>query len=115
VHTHTHLPLTRVADLLTEFAAARAALAAMGGSAVALHSLACPHGRHDARVLAAAREAGMALMFTSKPVLNRLQDGLLGSDRPIGRISMEASQISDADGRLDHALAARWLWRRALV
>lgn len=115
VHTHVHLPLTRVADLGAEFAAARAALAAMGGSAVALRALACPHGRHDARVFAAARSADMALMFTSEPVLNRLQDGRLAADRPIGRISMEASQISDAEGRLDRALAARWLWRRALV
>jgi peptidoglycan/xylan/chitin deacetylase (PgdA/CDA1 family) len=115
LHTHIHLPLTRVEDLGAEFAAARAALAAMEGSAVALRSLACPHGRHDARVFAAARAADMALMFTSEPVLNRLQDDRLAADRPIGRISMEASQISDAGGRLDHTLAARWLWRRALV
>jgi peptidoglycan/xylan/chitin deacetylase (PgdA/CDA1 family) len=115
VHTHRHLPLTRVEDLGTEFAAARTALAAMGGGAVALRSLACPHGRHDARVFAAARAADMALMFTSEPVLNRLQDGRLSAERPIGRISMEESQLCDAAGRPDQAMAARWLWRRALV
>ncbi len=113
VHGYTHLPLTRVADVEAELRRAREAVVALTGDALGATALACPHGRHDARVFAAARAVGLRLMFTSDPVLHRLPQGGAGLDRrPIGRISMDAAQLVDAAGRFDPARAARWLWDR---
>jgi peptidoglycan/xylan/chitin deacetylase (PgdA/CDA1 family) len=114
IHGHSHLPLTRVADLQDELGRARSAVASLTRDEGSARALACPHGRWDARVLSAAREAGIRLVFTSDPVLNATDGGMLAEERPLGRISMEARHLADGRGRLDRSAAAAWLWRRPL-
>lgn len=110
LHGYSHAPLTAVPDVEEEI---REAAQAVGGmSTVAMTStLGCPHGRYDERVIAGARAAGVKLIFTSDPILNRLEGGMLRSDT-LGRINVEAARISLHPHRLDPASAARWLWAR---
>ena len=112
VHGYTHLPLTRVADLHQELTRARSAVASLSGDAASAAALACPHGCYDPRVLAVSREVGIRLVFTSDPILNRTDGGMITEELPLGRISMEAPHLADRSGRLDRSAAAAWLWRR---
>jgi hypothetical protein len=54
----------------------------------------------------------MRLIFTSDPHLNLTRHGALVPARPLGRINVEARQITAGSHRLDPAATARWLWDR---
>jgi hypothetical protein len=75
-------------------------------------AMTCPHGRYDARVLAAAWGLGFRLIFTSDKVLNRTQHGVLAPFQALGRIPVIEAHIQARRHRLDPAAAARWLWAR---
>lgn len=111
-HGYTHLPLTSVSDLAAEIRGASEAIAALTGDEASAAALSCPHGRYDARVLAAARANGIRLVFTSDPHLNRTEGGMIAPERPLGRILMEAAPLADGSGRFDPSAAATWLWHR---
>ena len=112
LHGHRHIPLTDAPDARGELANARDAMAAMSAGAAVTSVLACPHGRYDDKVLAAARDVGIELIFTSDKLLNATEDGMLTRPRPLGRIGIDQTLIQSAPHRLDPAAAARWLWPR---
>jgi len=112
LHGHRHVPLTSLTDVVGELANARETLGALMGEAAVTTALGCPHGRYDDRVIAAARAAGISLVFTSDKVLNTTDHGMLTHARPLGRISFAAAYIEAAPHRLDPAAVARWLWSR---
>jgi peptidoglycan/xylan/chitin deacetylase (PgdA/CDA1 family) len=114
-HGYTHLPLTRVRDIEAEIRQAITAIAALTGDPASAGVLSFPHGRYDADVILAARAAGVQLIFTSDPLLNPVSGGFVASDRPIGRISVPGTPLTDRSGRLDRSAAATWLWRRPFV
>ena len=114
LHGYNHIPLTRSPDVAAELGRASAAIDAMSGGRSIGAALGCPHGRYDDRVIDGARAAGVKLVFTSDPCLNATRDGMLVSDRVLGRINVVARHIEDRPGRFDPSAAARWLWAREL-
>ena len=112
LHGHRHIPLTDAPDARGELANARDAMATMSAGAAVTSALACPHGRYDDKVLAAARDVGIKLIFTSDKLLNATEHGMLTRPRPLGRIDIAQTHIQSAPHRLDPAVAARWLWPR---
>ena len=115
-HGYRHLPLTAVDDPAAEIRRASAALAGLTGDPVSAAVLSLPHGRYDGNVIAAARTAGVRLVFSSDPVLNPAPAGFVAADRPIGRIALSTRALTDpSSGRQDHAAAATWLWRRPVA
>src|SRR5262249_55869683 len=70
-----------------------------------------PHGRYNPSVVETARTLGYPLLFTSDPVLNSSNDGLLGGDL-LGRIPIDLHDVADANGRLDPSRLATWLFLR---
>ncbi len=112
LHGYSHAPLTMVADVELELTRAKQAIATMSGGTATTNALSCPHGRYDAKVIAGAHAAGMNLVFTSDPILNLTRNGRLTPVRPLGRINVEARQITDEVQRFNPAAAARWLWAR---
>jgi peptidoglycan/xylan/chitin deacetylase (PgdA/CDA1 family) len=114
IHGYTHLPLTRVVDLDRELRDAQSVIASLSGDGTSAAALACPHGRYDRRVLEAARQRGFRLVFTSDRIVNRTSSGMVAAEHPLGRVDVDAPQITDAAGRFDPSAAAAWLWRRPL-
>jgi len=112
IHGYSHLPLTRVANLDAELRRARSMIASASGDTASAAVLAFPHGVYDDRVLKTARDVGIRLVFSSIPILNQTESGMIEADRPLGRISVEAAQVTRGSGRLDASAAAAWLWRR---
>lgn len=112
VHGHRHVPLTALPDPAKELADCRRILADLTAGGGVTAAMACPHGRYDAGVLTAAWTLGFKLAFTSDPVLNRTEHGMLTPNRPLGRIPVIEAHIQAARHRLDPAAAARWLWSR---
>jgi peptidoglycan/xylan/chitin deacetylase (PgdA/CDA1 family) len=106
-HGKTHTPLTRAADLETELAGARAALAGVVG--VAPDTLSCPHGAHDAAVLEAAHGAGYALVFTSVP---ELPPAAGTGPAVLGRVGFTGETITGPDGRFAPERLALYLFRK---
>jgi peptidoglycan/xylan/chitin deacetylase (PgdA/CDA1 family) len=115
LHGYTHLPLTQVADLHSELRSARSAVVSLSGDPASACVLALPHGRYDQRVLTTARELGIRLVFTSDPVVNRVDGGMITEEQPLGRVGMEAPHLADRQERLDPGAAATWLWRRPIA
>lgn len=70
-HSRSHADLTRLDDeaLEAELAGSKADLESLFGESVPF--LAYPYGRHDERVLAAARKAGYGAAFSVQPGFNR--------------------------------------------
>ncbi len=112
LHGYRHVPLTMLADAAADLAGARDALAALTMGTAVTSALGCPHGRYDDNVIAAARAAGIKLVFTSDKWLNATDHGLLTRSLPLGRVGITAAHIESAPHRLDRAAAARWLWPR---
>lgn len=110
VHGAAHVPLTELADPAEDLATARRRLAAYSGQDLA-RALSFPHGRYDARVVAAARQLGFTLQFTSDAIVNASPRGLLRTDL-IGRIPLFAHQIRRADGSLARERLATSLFLR---
>ena len=111
MHGAAHLPLTQISDPQSDILAARDLLsAALGNDAV--NTLSFPHGRYDTRALHATRSAGIELMFTSDPVLNRCKDGFIDTDL-LGRIPISSSLIADKSGALDGERWMPWLFLRS--
>jgi peptidoglycan/xylan/chitin deacetylase (PgdA/CDA1 family) len=114
VHGLTHLPLTKVTDLALELASAREWIAQITGDEIGARSLAFPHGRYDANVVAAAHSCGYALTFSSDPMLNPMAGGYLDAARPLARIEMIEASLGDASRRPASAAMATWLWHRPM-
>lgn len=112
LHGYTHVPLTLLPDVATELTRASQAVAALSAGTATTTALGCPHGLYNDTVIAGAHAAGVKLIFTSDPHLNRTQAGGLTPARPIGRINVVGRQIEAAPHRLDPSAAARWLWAR---
>jgi hypothetical protein len=112
VHGHRHIPLTELSDPAKELADCRCGLDELTAGSAVTTAMTCPHGRYDARVLAAAWALGFKLAFTSDKVLNKTEHGMLNQLRPLGRIPVIQAHIQAAQHRLDPAAAARWLWAR---
>ena len=112
LHGDRHVPLTSVTDVAAELTNARDALARLTEGAAVTTTLGCPHGRYDDRVLSAAQNIGIRLVFTSDKLLNATQQGMLAHRRPLGRLGIIAAHLEVAPHRLDPAAAARWLWPR---
>ncbi|MEO8300941.1 MAG: polysaccharide deacetylase family protein [Rhizomicrobium sp.] len=110
VHGFSHLPLTTLDDPEQDLLQARALLRSHLGSDAVI-SMSFPHGRYDAKVLAAARALGFELIFTSDAILNACPDGRLPADT-IGRISVEGGWICNDQGEFDPGGAERWLMLR---
>jgi hypothetical protein len=103
-HGAAHLPLSLMADPAADLARCRAALGPQ------ITALSFPHGRYNSACVQAARHARFATLFTSDACLNAAPGG-----RPsalLGRISAEASAITDAGGTFDAARLAAWLMHR---
>jgi hypothetical protein len=115
LHGKSHVAMTRAEDLGSELGGARAAMATMLAPPEGLASDACatmsfPHGAFDDGIAAQARKAGYELLFTSVPVLNRV-DG-----RPswlLGRTGYETDTIADRNGAFRPELLALYLFRRS--
>lgn len=101
-HGASHTPMTDVADPAAEFAACRAALAArgLGGPRPAFSF---PHGRCSQALVAAARQAGFGLCFTSATEL--VPPAALLSADGIGRTSVDLAPLR-SDGGIDLATLA---------
>lgn len=110
VHGFSHLPLTMLDDPRQDLLQARELLRSNLGSG-AIASMSFPHGRYDAKVLAAARELGFELLFTSDAILNVCPDGRLDIDT-IGRISVDGDCICNDRNEFDPGAAERWLMLR---
>ena len=109
-HGFSHLPLTMLDDPAGDLSQARELLRShLGPGATA--SMSFPHGRYDAKILAATRALGFELIFTSDAVLNSCPGGWLSQDT-MGRISVEESQVCDRNGEFDPSQAERWLMLR---
>jgi peptidoglycan/xylan/chitin deacetylase (PgdA/CDA1 family) len=110
VHGFSHLPLTMLDDPERDLFAGRELLRSRLGDATTA-TMSFPHGRYDAKVLAAVRRLDFELVFTSDAVLNNCPGGRLPYDT-IGRISVETSSICDRRGEFEPGLAERWLMLR---
>ena len=113
VHGYSHDPLT-TADAAGELARARTRLEeyVSGVHRNALRVLSFPHGRYDAKIVAAAEAAGFDLMFTSDRALTPLSRARCLTDRILGRVDIPASAITNADGRFSSDRMAAWLFPR---
>lgn len=109
-HGAAHLPMSLMADPGEDLRRARQGIAALLGAAGAQSTLSFPHGRYDAAVLRDAASAGFDLLFTSDTIQNAAPGGRPG--RLLGRISVEASGIADAAGRLVPSRLATWMFHR---
>lgn len=110
LHGRTHTPMTRVADLDSELAGARTALAArMQPETLAGETMSFPHGAHDAGIARRAREAGYELVFTSVPALNPVRPAV---GWLLGRTGFETSTVRDAKGRFRPDWLALYLFRK---
>jgi len=110
VHGFSHLPLTMLDDPGRDLQQAREMLRSNLGPDAVL-SMSFPHGRYNAKILAAARALGFELIFTSDAVLNVCPGGVLPHDM-IGRISVEEGWICNDQGQFDSGRAERWLMLR---
>ena len=109
-HGMQHVPLTRAPDLAQELAAAQACLS--GHLQVpAVESMSFPHGAESDAVISACHGAGYRYLFSSRATLVTLAPGQ-ASRAPVGRIHISEREIRGADGRVDPARLATWLFLR---
>lgn len=106
-HGKSHTPLTKATDLGAELGGARTALA--GHVGVAPSTMSCPHGAHDARIVAAAHAAGYRLVFTSVP---ELPPRAGAGDAVLGRVGFTDETITDGAGRFAPERLALHLFRK---
>ncbi len=113
-HGATHASLPALADPRSELALSRQQLATQLGRAPGNGPdiISFPNGRYNDRVVAASRDAGFRLLFTSDQCLNPAPQGFLKSDL-LGRIPISARMVGDGFGRLRPELIALWLMRRS--
>jgi peptidoglycan/xylan/chitin deacetylase (PgdA/CDA1 family) len=115
-HGYSHEPLAGDADRVVDGRAAIDELVRsrqvlrelLPGSDVA-KAMSFPHGRFDAVVQAAARDAGFELLMCSRPVLNRLP---LRGGALLGRLALDVAALSDVGGRFRPERLAVHLFRR---
>ncbi len=106
-HGASHLPLAHIADPLGDLRRSKETL----GHLLDIAAVSLPHGSYDANVIAAARQAGFCVIFTSDPVLNPCPGGWLQSDT-MGRISLSARGVCDRNGGLAKERLAANLYMR---
>jgi peptidoglycan/xylan/chitin deacetylase (PgdA/CDA1 family) len=108
-HGQTHWPLARVHAPAAELVESRRVLGEKLGGKEPL-TMAFPHGSYTASVVAHARAAGYRHVFTSDPVLNRVDKG--GSwPMVLGRTYFQAADITDHAGRFRPERLAMRLFR----
>lgn len=110
-HGATHVPLTLVECPEAELRRSRDDLRQLRGDGLAPVALSFPHGRYTSEIVQLARAAGYRAQFTSDSRLNPISEGRPASD-VLGRISVQASEIADANGRLRPEFLALWLFLR---
>jgi peptidoglycan/xylan/chitin deacetylase (PgdA/CDA1 family) len=101
-HTRRHHRLTQLdgGDLERELTDGRAELEALAGAP--LHTLAYPHGRADARVAGAAREAGYRIGFTTAArAVTPASDPLM-----LGRVEAPYTSVRALAARVSFVLLA---------
>ncbi|MES2152626.1 MAG: polysaccharide deacetylase family protein [Pseudomonadota bacterium] len=109
-HGLQHRPVPALADPAGDMAAAQAQLARqLHGDAIA--SMSFPHGRWSRAAAAICRAAGFRHLFTSEAGLNRL-DRPLPHQKALGRIHVSERDICGADGIVEPALLATWMFLR---
>lgn len=109
LHGKTHAPMTRVADLDSELAGARALVAPYLEPSEPPTTMSFPHGRYTAVIAERARESGYELIFTSDPTINPVVDK---PDWLLGRIGFEQAGIVDANGHFRADKLALLLFRK---
>lgn len=110
-HGMTHQPLTRVADLKAEVAAAQGAVTAYLQHPI--ESMSLPHGASSPAVLAQCREEGYRYLFNSESHLNVLAGGHANAAfGPIGRIHISEREIKAGGAAVDPTRLANWLFLR---
>lgn len=109
LHGKTHVRMTLVDDLDAELGGARKALSERLGPGVPVaSSMSFPHGAYDSGIARKARDTGYELVFTSKRLLNRVDDGV---EWLLGRTGFETGTVTDAGGRFRPDLLALELFR----
>jgi peptidoglycan/xylan/chitin deacetylase (PgdA/CDA1 family) len=111
-HGTSHLPVTMISDSRADLSLSKSALAEILGFEP--QAMSFPHGVHDSRTVAEAKEAGYTLLFTSEPYLNPCENGWLGGDT-IGRIPIAMHDVADEKGRLAPHKLATWLFLRGKI
>jgi len=108
LHGATHRDLTRLGEdeLRRELADARSELSARLRCPVDLVSY--PFGRVDARVVAAARDAGFSHGFVVAPALGGLYQALAVVRRPVYCIDSAADVLVKVTDPQGHTLRGRW-------
>lgn len=106
-HGKTHTPLTKARDLDAELSGSRTLLAAHVGTPP--RTMSCPHGAHDARIVAAAHQAGYDLVFTSVP---ELPPAAGPAPAVLGRVGFTGETITDERGRFAPERLALHLFRK---
>lgn len=113
-HGAAHLPLLLLADPAADLRQSRRALARwLPAGHAGLSCVAFPHGRYDGATLAAARNCGFALMFTTDACVNDSPAGRPASD-VLGRIEITQAAITGADGRLQPERLAVHMFARPI-
>jgi peptidoglycan/xylan/chitin deacetylase (PgdA/CDA1 family) len=110
-HGVTHLPLTMVENAEAELRQSREQIGRLVSDDQWPVSVSFPHGRYTANIIEACRAAGYKAVFTSDPCLNPLKRRRPSTD-VFGRVTVQASEITDATGRLRPDLLALWLFLR---
>lgn len=109
LHGKTHTPMTAATDLDAELAGARAAMADLMPQRPSPITMSFPHGRFDRNIANQARSAGYELVFTSVPILNRMEG------KPawlLGRLGFETDSVADENGVFQPEKLAMYLFRR---
>jgi peptidoglycan/xylan/chitin deacetylase (PgdA/CDA1 family) len=98
-HGHSHLPLTLCRDVAEDLTHARRVLERLvaGTRQNGVTALSFPHGRHSDAIVQAAREAGYRFIFTSRPLLGRMDHGRPSPDVH-GRIEITSDHITNSAG-----------------
>ena len=112
IHGTDHRAYTELTDneLTGRLDHAKQKLETWIGASNALH-LSFPHGDYDRRVVDRVQERGYGLMLTSDPIIN-----VFGTNRRyanlLGRLTIHAHEVADANGDLEPAKLAGWLFVR---
>jgi peptidoglycan/xylan/chitin deacetylase (PgdA/CDA1 family) len=114
LHGKRHVAMKRADDLDDELGGAREAMARMLDLPDGLASTPCatmsfPHGSFDGTIAQRARDSGYELLFTSVPVLNRVE---AQPSWLLGRMGYETGTVAGPDGRFRPERLAWYLFRR---
>jgi len=111
LHGAAHLPLTFLSepgrDLYRALSSIKAYL-----DVDRIASLSFPHGRYDERVITAARQLGLDLLFSSDAVINVCPGGYIPTDI-LGRIPIYQGFIQENENELSDRRICQWMFLRS--